>query len=76
MALVVANALAWCMLCFHQSGTAALDIQSGPAYQTHNVIGEIRGTTRPDDVYYVGKSVWIAETFAFARSASSSSGNV
>ena len=30
--------------------TAMLDIQSGPAYQTHNVIGEIRGSTRPDEI--------------------------
>ena len=27
--------------------TAALDVQTGPAYQTYNVIGEIRGSTRP-----------------------------
>jgi carboxypeptidase Q len=34
--------------------TAVLDIQSGPAYQTHNVIGEIRGSTRPDEVVVIG----------------------
>jgi carboxypeptidase Q len=34
--------------------TAELDIQSGPAYESHNVIGEIRGTTRPEEVVVVG----------------------
>ncbi|HET7423117.1 MAG TPA: M28 family peptidase [Gemmatimonadales bacterium] len=34
--------------------TAVLDIQSGPAYQTFNVIGEIRGTSRPDEVVLIG----------------------
>lgn len=34
--------------------TAELDIQSGPAYESHNVIGEIRGATRPDEVVVVG----------------------
>ena len=34
--------------------TAALDIHSGPAYQTHNVIGEIRGSTRPDEIVVLG----------------------
>ncbi len=34
--------------------TATLDIQSGPAYQTHNVIGEIRGATRPDEIVVIG----------------------
>jgi hypothetical protein len=34
--------------------TPVLDIQSGPAYQTHNVIGEIRGSTRPDEVVVIG----------------------
>ncbi|MGH7580629.1 MAG: M28 family peptidase [Gemmatimonadales bacterium] len=34
--------------------TAVLDIQSGPAYQTHNVIGEIRGGTRPDEIVVIG----------------------
>ncbi len=34
--------------------TADLDIQSGPAYESYNVIGEIRGSTRPDEVVVVG----------------------
>jgi carboxypeptidase Q len=34
--------------------TAELDLQSGPAYTSYNVIGEIRGTTRPDEVIVVG----------------------
>ncbi len=34
--------------------TAMLDIQSGPAYESHNVIGEIRGATRPDEVVLIG----------------------
>jgi hypothetical protein len=34
--------------------TAELDIQSGPAYQSFNVIGEIRGSTRPEEVVVVG----------------------
>jgi carboxypeptidase Q len=34
--------------------TAVLDVQSGLAYETFNVIGEIRGTTRPDEVVLIG----------------------
>jgi hypothetical protein len=34
--------------------SAVLDIQSGPAYQTHNVIGEIRGSTRPQEIVVIG----------------------
>jgi hypothetical protein len=34
--------------------TMALDIQSGPAYQTFNVIGEIPGASRPDEVVLIG----------------------
>jgi len=34
--------------------TAVLDLQSGPAYETFNVIGEIRGATRPDEVVLIG----------------------
>jgi carboxypeptidase Q len=34
--------------------TAALDIQTGPAYQAHNVIGEIRGSTKPDEIVVIG----------------------
>jgi len=33
---------------------AVLDVQSGPAYETFNVIGEIRGATRPDEVVLIG----------------------
>ncbi|ADO69102.1 M28 family peptidase [Stigmatella aurantiaca] len=34
--------------------TAEIELQSGPAYESHNVIGEIRGTTRPDEVVVMG----------------------
>jgi len=34
--------------------TAALDVQTGPAYQTYNVVGEIRGSTRPEEVVLIG----------------------
>jgi len=34
--------------------TAELDIQSGPAYTSHNVIGELRGTTRPEEIVVLG----------------------
>ncbi|MGH7534568.1 MAG: M28 family peptidase [Gemmatimonadales bacterium] len=33
---------------------AVLDIQSGPAYDSYNVIGEIRGATRPDEIVVIG----------------------
>jgi Zn-dependent M28 family amino/carboxypeptidase len=34
--------------------TAVLDLRSGPAYETFNVVGEIRGTTRPDEIVLIG----------------------
>jgi carboxypeptidase Q len=34
--------------------TATLDLELGPAYQSHNVIGEIRGSTRPDEIVLIG----------------------
>lgn len=34
--------------------TAVLDLRTGPAYTTHNVIGEIRGSTRPDEIVVIG----------------------
>ncbi len=34
--------------------TAELDLQIGPAYESYNVIGEIRGSTRPDEVVVLG----------------------
>ncbi len=34
--------------------TAALDIHSGPAYRAPNVIGEIRGSTRPEEIVVIG----------------------
>ncbi|HEX6106053.1 MAG TPA: M20/M25/M40 family metallo-hydrolase, partial [Gemmatimonadales bacterium] len=34
--------------------TAVLDIQSGPAYESYNVIGEIRGERRPEEVVVIG----------------------
>jgi carboxypeptidase Q len=34
--------------------TAALDLETGPAYQTYNVVGEIRGSTRPEEIVLIG----------------------
>lgn len=34
--------------------TAELELQSGPAYTSYNVIAEIRGTTHPDEIVVVG----------------------
>jgi hypothetical protein len=34
--------------------TTVLDLQTGPAYQAYNVIGEIRGSTHPDEVVLIG----------------------
>jgi hypothetical protein len=34
--------------------TATLDIQRGPAYESHNVIGEIRGGSRPNEIVVIG----------------------
>ncbi len=53
--------------------TAALDIQSGPAYQTHNVIGEIRGSTRPDEIVVIGAHLdsWDLGTGALDNGANS-----
>jgi hypothetical protein len=34
--------------------TAVLDLQTGGPYEARNVIGEIRGTTRPDEVVVLG----------------------
>ncbi|MBN8227973.1 M20/M25/M40 family metallo-hydrolase [Corallococcus macrosporus] len=34
--------------------TAALDLRTGGPYEARNVIGEIRGTTRPDEVIVLG----------------------
>ena len=34
--------------------TARLDIQTGPSYQTHNVIGEIRGGAQADEIVVIG----------------------
>lgn len=34
--------------------TAALDLETGGPYEARNVIGEIRGTTRPDEVVVIG----------------------
>ena len=34
--------------------TAALDIQSGPAYESYNVVGEIRGTRKPEEFVVIG----------------------
>ena len=34
--------------------TAVLEVRSGPAYTAHNVIGEIRGSTLPDEIVVIG----------------------
>ena len=34
--------------------TAALDIQSGPAYESYNVVGEIKGTKLPEEFVVIG----------------------
>jgi carboxypeptidase Q len=34
--------------------TAVLDLQTGPAYQSYNVIGEIRGRSRPEEIVLIG----------------------
>ncbi|HEU5218552.1 MAG TPA: M28 family peptidase [Gemmatimonadales bacterium] len=34
--------------------TAVLDLQRGPAYESHNVVGEIRGTSHPDEIVLIG----------------------
>jgi len=34
--------------------TAVLDLETGPAYRSHNVIGEIRGSEKPEDVVLIG----------------------
>jgi hypothetical protein len=53
--------------------TAVLDIQSGPPYRTHNVIGEIRGSTRPDEVVVIGAHLdsWDLGTGALDNGANS-----
>lgn len=34
--------------------TITLDLQTGPAYPSYNVVGEIRGATRPEEVVVIG----------------------
>jgi hypothetical protein len=34
--------------------TASIDIQSGPAYESYNVVGEIRGTRQPEEFVVIG----------------------
>jgi Zn-dependent M28 family amino/carboxypeptidase len=34
--------------------TAELELQTGPAYTSYNVIGELRGTTHPEEVVVIG----------------------
>jgi hypothetical protein len=53
--------------------TAALDIRSGPAYQAHNVIGEIRGSSRPDEIVVIGAHLdsWDLGTGALDNGANS-----
>jgi hypothetical protein len=33
--------------------TAVLDLQTGPAYESYNVIGEIRGRSKPDEIVLI-----------------------
>jgi carboxypeptidase Q len=53
--------------------TAVLDIRSGQAYTTHNVIGEIRGSTRPDEIVVIGAHLdsWDLGTGALDNGANS-----
>ena len=34
--------------------SASIDVDSGYAYQSTNVIGEIRGSSRPDEIVLIG----------------------
>jgi hypothetical protein len=34
--------------------TETIDVQTGGAYESHNVVGEIRGSTRPDEIVLLG----------------------
>jgi len=34
--------------------TAVIDLETGPAYQSANVIGEIKGSTHPDEIVLIG----------------------
>lgn len=34
--------------------SVTLDIETGPAYESYNVIGEIRGSTRPEEIVIMG----------------------
>jgi hypothetical protein len=34
--------------------TAGLDLETGPAYQSYNVIGEIRGRSQPEEIVLIG----------------------
>ena len=34
--------------------TARIDLETGPAYQSQNVIGEIRGSVRPEEIVLIG----------------------
>ncbi len=53
--------------------TAALDIRSGPAYQAANVVGEIRGSSSPDEVVVIGAHLdsWDLGTGALDNGANS-----
>jgi hypothetical protein len=53
--------------------TERLDIQTGPAYESYNVIGEIRGATRPDEIVLMGAHLdsWDLGTGALDNGANS-----
>jgi len=53
--------------------TAVLDVRSGPAYTAHNVIGEIQGSTRPDEIVVIGAHLdsWDLGTGALDNGANS-----
>jgi hypothetical protein len=53
--------------------TERLDIQSGAAYESYNVIGEIRGSSRPDEIVLMGAHLdsWDLGTGALDNGANS-----
>lgn len=53
--------------------SAVLDIRSGPGYTAHNVVGEIRGSTRPAEIVLIGAHLdsWDLGTGALDNGANS-----
>ena len=54
--------------------TAVLDVQSGPAYESFNVVGEIRGSSRPEEIVVIGAHLdsWDLGTGALDNGANAS----